>query len=96
MAISTCSASNQRRAIAAPTSCLVLVVGDGDLDRLAEHRTAGILDRHACRDHGARTAQIRIETGLIVEDADAHDIVGDLRACAGCAKACIKARGCQG
>jgi hypothetical protein len=40
---------------------LVLVVGDGDLDRLAEHRTAGVLDRHAGGNRRAGAAQVGIE-----------------------------------
>ena len=59
---------------------LVLVIGEHDLDRLAEHRTAGILDRHARGNDRTRTAQIGIEAGLIVEHADPDDVVGDLRA----------------
>jgi hypothetical protein len=59
---------------------LVLVVGDGDLDRLAEHRTAGILDRHARRNRRAGTAQVGIEARLIVEHTDFENVVGDLTA----------------
>jgi hypothetical protein len=51
-----------------------------DLDRLAQHRAAGIFDRHPCRDDRTWTAQIGIKAGLIVENADPHDIIGDLRA----------------
>jgi hypothetical protein len=56
------------------------VVGDGDLDRLAEHRTAGILDRHARRNRRAGTAQVGIEARLIVEHTDFDNVVGDLTA----------------
>ena len=57
----------------------ILVIGEHDLDRLAEHRTAGILDRHAGGYDRTRSAQISIETGLIIEHADPDDVVGDLR-----------------
>ena len=59
---------------------LVLMVGKHDLDRLAEHGAAGILDRHARGDDRAGTAEIGIEPGLVVENAYSDDIVGDLRA----------------
>ena len=65
---------------------LVLMVGEHDLDRLAEHGAAGILDRHARGNDRARAAEIGIEAGLIVEDADPDDVVGDLRARGGRAK----------
>ena len=58
---------------------LVLMIAGYDLDRLAEHGAAEILDRHLCCDHRARTAQISVEPGLIVEHADLDDIVGNLR-----------------
>ena len=58
---------------------LVLMVGIDDLDRLAEHGAAEILHRHACGHHRAGTAQIGIEARLIVEHADLHDIIGNLR-----------------
>jgi len=58
---------------------LVLMVGGHDLDRFAEHRPAGILDRHARGDHRAGTAKVGIEARLIVEDPDANDAVGYLR-----------------
>jgi hypothetical protein len=60
---------------------LVLVVGEHDLDGLAESRAAGILYRHARGNHRARTTQIGIEAGLIVEHANFNDPIGDLRAC---------------
>jgi hypothetical protein len=56
------------------------VVGDGDRDRLAEHRSAGILDRHARGNRRAGTAQVGIEARLIVERADFDNVVGDLTA----------------
>jgi len=56
------------------------MVRKNDLDRLAEHRASGILDRHPrCRDRTG-TAQIGVKAGLVVEDADPHHIVGNLRA----------------
>ncbi len=62
------------------------MIGEYDLDRLAEHRAAGILDRHPRGRDRAGAAEIGIEAGLIVENADPDDIVGDLRACAGQAR----------
>jgi hypothetical protein len=59
------------------------MVGEHDLDRLAEHGAASILDGHAGGNDRAWTAQIGIEAGLIIEDADPDDIVGDLRVCNG-------------
>jgi hypothetical protein len=69
------------------------MVGEHDLDRLAEHHAARILDGHAGRNHRALATEIGIETGLVVENADPDDIVGDLRADCGCVKASDKARG---
>ena len=40
---------------------LVLVVGEHDLDLLAENRAAEIFDRHLGRDHRAYPAEIRIQ-----------------------------------
>jgi len=57
---------------------LVLMVGDHDIDRLAEHGAAGILDRHARGNDRAGAAQVGIEARLIVENADANDAVGYL------------------
>ena len=60
---------------------LVLMVGEHDLDRLAKHRAAGILDRHARGNDRAGTAEIGIEARLIVEENPYSDfVVGDLRA----------------
>src|ERR1700680_1221289 len=74
---------------------LVLVVGEHDLDWLAQHRAPGILDRHARSDDRAWAAQVSVEAGLIIEDANSDDTVGDLRACsrsedAGGCKGCNK------
>ena len=59
---------------------LVLMIGNGDLDRLAKYGAAGILDRHACGDRRAWASQVGIEARLIVEHADFDDVVGDLTA----------------
>ena len=58
---------------------LVLVVGDDDVDRLAEYRSAGILNRHPRGDDRAGAAEVGIEARLIVENTDANDAVGYLR-----------------
>jgi hypothetical protein len=55
------------------------MIGEYNLDRLAEHRTASVLDRHACGRDRTRAAEIGIETGLIIENADPDDVVGNLR-----------------
>ncbi len=60
------------------------MIGEYDLDGLAEHGAAGILDRHFCGNHRTGAAQIGIQTGLVVENADPDDIVGDLRVDRGC------------
>ncbi len=57
----------------------VLMIARHNLDRLAEHGAAEILHGHPGRDHRARTAQIGVEPGLIVEHANLDDIVGNLR-----------------
>jgi hypothetical protein len=59
------------------------MIGEHDLDRFAEHGAAEILGRHFRRHHRTRPAEIGIEAGLIVEHADLHDAVRDLRACGG-------------
>jgi len=56
------------------------MVGNQDLDWPAEHVVAGVLDRHAGRDHRPWPSKVGIDAGLIVEDADPHHIIGDLRA----------------
>jgi hypothetical protein len=70
MAISTRSASNQRRAF----------VGAGLLSWFAEYRTAGVLDCYAGCNRRAGAAQVGIEARLVVEHADFDDVVGDLTA----------------
>jgi hypothetical protein len=57
---------------------LVLVIGKHDLDGLAKHGAAGILGRQSCRGHRARATEIGVQPRLVVEDADLHDVVGDL------------------
>src|ERR1700689_3060667 len=58
------------------------MVGEYDIDGLAQHGSARILDGHSGRDDRAHAAQIGIEAGLIVENPDPDDIVGYLRASA--------------
>ena len=58
---------------------LVLMIGDQELDRLAQHRTAEILDRHPRALRAARSRQIGIRAGLIVENADPEGVVGARR-----------------
>jgi hypothetical protein len=55
------------------------MVGEHDLDRLAKHGAAGIFDGHTRGNDRARAAEIGIEAGLVIEDANPDDIVGDLR-----------------
>jgi hypothetical protein len=57
---------------------LILVVGADDLDLLAEHRAAEVLDRHLRRDHRALAAQIGVEPRHVGQDADLDDVAGDL------------------
>src|SRR6185369_10993749 len=63
-----------------PDIGLVLMIGEYDLDRLAEHRTAGVLDRHPRSRDRTGAAEIGIETGLVIENADPDHVVGNLRA----------------
>ena len=49
---------------------LVLVIGADQLDLLAEHAAAEILDRHLRRLNRPFAAEIGVDAGLIVEDAD--------------------------
>ena len=55
---------------------LVLMVGDKEFDRLAEHGAAEILDRHPRALGAARSRQIGIRAGLIVENADPEGFIG--------------------
>jgi hypothetical protein len=58
---------------------LALMVRNEDLDRPAGHLAPGVLDRPACRDHRSWPPKVGIDAGLVVEDADPHHIIGDLR-----------------
>jgi hypothetical protein len=49
---------------------LVLVIRGQDLDRTPDDLAPQILDRHARRRDGARTAEIGIDPGLVVQHAD--------------------------
>ena len=69
------------------------MIGEHDVDRLAQYSSARVLDGHARGNHRARTAQIGIETRLIVEYADPDDIVGNLRVRGGYAEHSGKASG---
>ena len=55
---------------------LVLMIGDEEFDRLAQHGAAEILDRHARALRAARSRQIGVRAGLIVENADPEGFVG--------------------
>ena len=55
---------------------LVLMVGDKELDRLAQYGTAEILDRHSRHFGVARSGEVGIGAGLVVEDADPKGFVG--------------------
>ena len=57
---------------------LVLVVGDQQLDRLAEHRAAEILDRHPRHFNRARPGEIGVGAGLVVHHPD-REAVGCAR-----------------
>jgi hypothetical protein len=52
----------------------VLVVGKHDLDRLAQHLAAEVLDCHARRLDRARSGEIGVQTGHVVHDADFHPV----------------------
>jgi hypothetical protein len=58
---------------------LVLVVGGDDLDLLAEHLAAEILDRHLGGFQRIFAAVIGIDAGLVVEDADLDALRGSRR-----------------
>ena len=55
---------------------LVLMVGDEELDRLAQHGTAEILDRHSRHFGAARPGEVGIGAGLVVENADPKGFIG--------------------
>ena len=63
---------------------LVLVVRDNDLDGLAQHRAAEVIDRHAHRLDLGHAADIGVDARQVGNHADPHRTVGDLRhACTG-------------
>ena len=55
---------------------LVLMVRHKEFDRPAQHGTAEILDRHPRALRAARSRQIGIRAGLIVENADPEGFIG--------------------
>ena len=55
---------------------LVLVIGDKELDRLAEDGAAEILDRHPRHLNRPRPREVRVGTGLIVHDPDREGVGG--------------------
>ncbi|CAH1694286.1 hypothetical protein CHELA41_51160 [Hyphomicrobiales bacterium] len=62
------------------------MVGHHNLDRLAEHLAAEVLDRHADRGYGTRAGLVGKLTGHIRQNADTYDIIGNpgrLRPCGG-------------
>ena len=68
--MSTFSTSYQRRAIDVGEIRLVLVIGGDELDLLAKHLAAEILDRHLGGFDRPFAAVVGIDAGLVVEDAD--------------------------
>ena len=56
---------------------LVLVVGEDDFDRPAQHLAAVILDRHARGVDRAHAGQIRVQSRLVVEDTELHRLLRD-------------------
>ncbi|MEA2868840.1 MAG: hypothetical protein QOE39_3555 [Bradyrhizobium sp.] len=69
------------------------MIGEHDLDGLAEHAAAGILHRHASGSDRTGTAEIGIKAGLIVEHAYLDDIIRNLRVRGRRSKAYDKAHG---
>jgi hypothetical protein len=57
---------------------LVLVVGEDQLDRLAQHLAAHFFDGDARRRDGALAREVGVNAGKVVEHADLHDVVADL------------------
>ena len=53
---------------------LVLMVCGHQLDRLAQHQAADILDRHARSGHRARAGDAGVRAALVVQDADLHGL----------------------
>ncbi|MGX0981925.1 hypothetical protein AB7M67_003034 [Bradyrhizobium japonicum] len=62
-----------------PDVRLVLVIRRDDLDGLAGGLAAIILDRHFCGDDRPNPLIARERTGLVVQDADLHGILGKAR-----------------
>jgi hypothetical protein len=58
---------------------LVLVIGEDDLDRLAQHGAAEILRGHARGDHRSLSGQISVDARLVVEHSDLDGVAGGLR-----------------
>src|SRR5206468_7908422 len=58
---------------------LVLMVGENDLDGLAQHRASNIIDGHSRRYDRALAAQIRVKSRLVVKHANPDNIAGNLR-----------------
>ncbi len=57
---------------------LVLVVGGDDLDLVTALLDPGVLDRHSCRDDGARSGEIGVQARHVGEHADLDRVVRDL------------------
>ena len=55
---------------------LVLMIGDEELDRLAEHGAAEILDRNPRHFDRARPGQVGVGAGLIIHDPDREAVGG--------------------
>ncbi|MEY9387837.1 hypothetical protein ABIF93_006094 [Bradyrhizobium japonicum] len=62
-----------------PDVGLVLVIRRDDLDGPAGGLSAIVFDRHFCGDDRADTLIARERTGLVVQDADLHGILGKAR-----------------
>src|SRR5208282_528560 len=75
-----------------PDIGLILVIGEYDTDRLAEHCAASVLCRHSRGDDRTWAAQVGVEAGLVVKHANPDDIIRYLTACARGAND----RGCKG
>ena len=59
---------------------LVLVVGGQELDLVAEHAAAEIVDRHLGGLDAARADHVGIDAGHVVDVADHHLVPGRVRA----------------
>ncbi|MPM39417.1 hypothetical protein SDC9_86050 [bioreactor metagenome] len=58
---------------------LVLVIGPDQLDLLAQHRTAEVLDRHARCLHRASACGVGIQPAHVAEHSDLHHVVRNAR-----------------